>query len=166
MRKGQIKTLWQEIWFQNEKEIWETIVRKSKVKSYKSCGQVANTKMSRVCCPACTSAVHLTSTCPALTAHLLEQTVCAICWRPLLLVSYPSPTLLNLATSEVGRSSFPTSSSNNLAAVPRPLLSACGHLFHPGCLEDRGRTYPDTPDRSLPDFLCVILIHNHTGIHI
>ena len=25
MRKGQIKTLWQEIWIQNEKEIWETI---------------------------------------------------------------------------------------------------------------------------------------------
>ena len=102
-------------------------------------------KMSRVCCSACNSAVHLTSTSPALTAHLLEQTVCAICWRPLLLVSYPSPTLFNLATSEVGRS---TSSSNNLAEVPRPLLSACGHLFHPGCLEDRGRTYPDTPDRS------------------
>merc|ERR1712037_32201 len=124
---------------------------------------MGKTKMSRVCCPACTSAVHLTSTSPALTAHLLEQTVCAICWRPLLLVSYPSPTLLNLATSEVGRSSSPTTSSNNLAALPRPLLSACGHLFHPGCLEDRGRTYPDTPDRCP---LCGHLLSKMSSLHL
>ena len=149
-------------WFHDETKIWETEMRKSKVKSYKSCAQVA--KMSRACCPACTSAVHLTSTSPALASHLLEQTVCAICWRPLLTASYPSTTLLNLATSEVGRSSFhTTSSSSNL--VPRPLLSACGHLFHPGCLEDRGRTYPDTPDRSLPSFLAT-LISDQTKDHL
>ena len=131
----------------------ENPYKKCQIKSYQP--QVAKTKMSRACCPACTSAVHLTSTNPALAAHLLEQTVCAICWRPLLLASYPSsPSLLNLATSEVGRTSTTSSScSSNLEAIPRPLLSACGHLFHPGCLEDRGRTYPDTPDRSLNSFL-------------
>ena len=100
------------------------------------CVQVAN--MSRSCCPACTSSVHLTSSSPALTAHLLEQTVCAICWRPLLLPSYyTSPTLPNLATTEVGISSTSlpsTSSSKQASQVPQPLLAACGHLFHPGAM--------------------------------
>ena len=100
------------------------------------CIQVA--KMSRSCCPACTSSVHLTSSSPALTAHLLEQTVCAICWRPLLLPSYyTSPTLPNLATTEVGISSTSlpsTSSSKQASQVPQPLLAACGHLFHPGAM--------------------------------
>ena len=94
--------------------------------------------MSRSCCPACTSSVHLTSSSPALTAHLLEQTVCAICWRPLLLPSYyTSPTLPNLATTEVGISSTSlpsTSSSKQASQVPQPLLAACGHLFHPGAM--------------------------------
>ena len=69
----------------------------------------------RPSCSACSAAVHLTSSSTLLASRLLDQTVCAICWRPL--------------------------------ATSCPIMASCGHLFHPSCLEDRGRTFPSTPDR-------------------
>ena len=104
-------------------------------------------------CSSCSSAVHLTSSCTSLASRLLTQVLLQL-YHPLssllMHLSYPLQVMCALCWRPLAPASWPP---GPLAPAPcSPLMATCGHLFHPSCLADRGRTYPDTPDRCRNSF--------------
>ena len=92
-------------------------------------------------CPSCVSTVHLEIHDPNSSGQLklLEQTMCGVCWRPLLTPEFPI-----------------------LPPESEPIVNVCGHVFHPGCLEYRGEFYP-FPSRCP---LCGRILEETRRIHV